>query len=122
MFTFHGMEFWYLVFGIPILGIASGMFSNWLKFREAQRKLGASTSELEAEMEQVQRTNQELLDRMQNLEAIVVSQTWGVIHDKELPTAQREIKLASAAHRELAPEDSSVANRQRAEQLASRLR
>ncbi|HEY0782164.1 MAG TPA: hypothetical protein VGE98_06915, partial [Thermoanaerobaculia bacterium] len=75
---FTGMTFWYLIFLIPLAGIASGMFSNWLKFRETQRQLGASTHELEVEMAAVLEKNRELSTRLENLEAIVVSQTWGV--------------------------------------------
>jgi hypothetical protein len=69
----------------------------------------------------VKREREEILERLQNLEAIVVSQTWDALHDRGLSPAERELKVASTAHRELRAPDSSAANQQRAEQLARRL-
>ncbi|HEV3458143.1 MAG TPA: hypothetical protein VHG32_16375, partial [Thermoanaerobaculia bacterium] len=63
----------------------------------------------------------ELTERVQNLETIVVSQTWGALQDRGLSPAERELKVATAAHRELGPADATAANQQRAEQLARRL-
>jgi hypothetical protein len=86
-----------------------------------QRKLGASTAELEKEVAELRRTNDVLGERLQNLEAIVVSQTWDVVHDRALAPAERELKAAAVARRELREPDASAVNQQRAEQLARRL-
>jgi hypothetical protein len=51
----------------------------------------------------------------------VVSQTWDAVNDRTLPPATRDLRVASAARRELATPDAAAANQQRAEQLAQRL-
>ncbi|HEY0782165.1 MAG TPA: hypothetical protein VGE98_06920 [Thermoanaerobaculia bacterium] len=90
--------------------------------RETQQKLGTSTHELEAQVAALTRSRDEAIERLQNLEAIVVSQTWSAVNQRDLPPVERELKVASAVRRDFAAEDASAANRQRAEQLASRLR
>ena len=111
-------EWWILV---PVIAILAANIRRWATFQAQQRQLGASTSELEKEVAALAKARAELTERVQNLETIVVSQTWGVLQDKGLSPAERELKVATAAHRELAPEDSSAANQRRAEQLARRL-
>ncbi|HEX3552550.1 MAG TPA: hypothetical protein VIA62_04920 [Thermoanaerobaculia bacterium] len=106
---------------IPITAIAMKGFREWLRFKATQRQLGASTEGLEREVAEMRRTNETLLDRIQNLEAIVVSQTWNALNDHGLAPAERELKVASVARRELKAPDASSANQQRAEQLARRL-
>ncbi|HSS79365.1 MAG TPA: hypothetical protein VLV54_21770 [Thermoanaerobaculia bacterium] len=106
---------------IPLAGILAGTFKEWMKFKATQRQLGASTDELEREMAEVRKLNEALQERVQNLEAIVVSQTWDALHDHGLSAAERELKVASVARRELKPPDTATANQQRAEQLAHRL-
>lgn len=111
------MELWVL---IPIFGIAAGMFREWLKFREKQNQLGNSTQNLEKLVAELRQRDQALAERVENLEAIVVSQTWDVVQDKTLAPEVREHRLASVAHRELAP--SPVPDSQKAEVLARRLK
>ena len=106
---------------IPVTAILAGTWKEWMKFKATQRQLGASTDELEREVTEVRKVNETLQERVQNLEAIVVSQTWNALHDHGLAPAERELKVASAAHRELKPPDPTAANQQRAEQLARRL-
>jgi hypothetical protein len=106
---------------IPLAAILSGTFRQWLRSRETERRLGTSTRELEAEIAGLTKTNADLNLRLQNLETIVVSQTWRVLNDPNLPPAERNLQLATAAHRDLGPVDLAQANQQRAEQLARRL-
>lgn len=106
---------------IPITAILMKGFREWLRFAATQRRLGTSTTELEKEVTELRRTNQALGERLQNLEAIVVSQTWDALHDRALPPAERELKVASVVRRELREPDAAAANQQRAEQLARRL-
>jgi hypothetical protein len=106
---------------IPIAGIAAGVIMEWMKLLASQRNLGASTSELEREVTALQKEREAILERLQNLEAIVVSQTWDAVHDKRLSPAERDLKIASATRREVTAPDAESANRQRAEQLARRL-
>ena len=106
---------------IPVTAIVTKTFREWLRFKATQRQLGVSTEGLEREVAEMRRTNATLLERIQNLEAIVVSQTWDALNDHGLAPAERELKVASVARRELRPPEPSAANQQRAEQLARRL-
>jgi hypothetical protein len=106
---------------IPIVAILSGAFRSWLRVRAKQQVLGASTRELEREVADLARMKAELTERIQNLETIVVSQTWGVLNDRNLQPAERESRLVTLAHRETSQADSTQVNQQRAEQLAQRL-
>jgi hypothetical protein len=105
---------------IPIAGILAGTFKEWMKFKATQRQLGASTDELDREVAELRKINEALQERVQNLEAIVVSQTWDALHTPGLNPVEREHKVASAVRREL-KSDPAAANQQRAEQLAQRL-
>lgn len=109
---FHGDSIWVL---IPIVAILSGVLKTWVR----QRALGASNVELEKEIEGIRRERASLLERLQNLEAIVVSQTWEVLHDRT-PPAEKERRVETAAHREFGPAGPN--DQQRAGQLAQRLR
>jgi hypothetical protein len=111
-------EWWVL---IPIVAILAANIRRWAAFQAKQRQLGASTTELEKEVAALAKAKAELTERVQNLETIVVSQTWGALQDRGLSPAERELKVATAAHRELGPADATAANQQRAEQLARRL-
>jgi hypothetical protein len=103
---------------IPIVAILSGVLKTWVR----QRALGASNVELEKELAEIRRERTSLLERLQNLEAIVVSQTWDVLHDRTLPPPDREHLAANAAHREFGPVATGPTDAQRAGQLAQRLR
>jgi hypothetical protein len=107
---------------IPIVAIVAGTFKEYMKMRAEQRQLGTSTDQLEKTVAELQSRERELLDRVQNLEAIVVSQTWDVLHDKGLVAPERERKLESVVRREVQEPDPATLARQQAEQLARRLR
>jgi len=111
-------EVWVL---IPVVAILSGVLKTWLKVQSQQRVLGASNHELEREVATLRKDREALLERLENIEAIVVSQTWNVLHDPSLPPAEKEHRVAAAVRRELAPVASAPSNQQRAEQLARRL-
>jgi hypothetical protein len=110
----YGNEFWVL---IPVVAILSGVLKTWVK----QRALGASNTELEKEIAEMRRERTSLSERLQNLEAIVVSQTWDAVHAPHATQTERELRIASVAHRELTPPDPSEINQQRVQQLAQRL-
>lgn len=115
---FSSGAFWVL---IPVMAILAGTFKEWMQFKAKQRQLGASTDELDHEVAELRKLNGTLQERVQNLEAIVVSQTWDALHAPGLTPVERDLKVASAARRELKVPDASAANQQRAEQLAQRL-
>jgi len=111
-------EIWVL---IPVVAILSGVLKTWLKVQSQQRVLGASNHELEREVATLRKDRDTLLQRLENLEAIVVSQTWNAVHDNSLPPAEKELRVAAAVRGELAPAASVPSNQQRAEQIAQRL-
>lgn len=118
---FYGNEIWVL---IPIIAILAGSFSKmvktWMRLKAQQQMLGASNRELEHEVTALQKDRAAILARLENLEAIVVSQTWDALNDHSLPPPEKERKVASTVRRELgtAPAPSY---QQRAEELARRL-
>jgi hypothetical protein len=83
-------------------------------------RLGASTQELERDVAALKAERTTLVQRLENLEAIVVSQTWGALHDKTLPEPVREQHVAATAHRELGTA-AGPSDRERAQLLAQRL-
>lgn len=112
---------------IPIVAILVGGFTEWLKFKEKTRQLGSSAEELEqtveAQAKALEASDAEraaLVKRIQNLEAIVTSQLWDVLHDDTLAPPGRERALAEAHLHLDAPEEPSDADQ--VERLARRLK
>jgi hypothetical protein len=112
------VDWWVL---IPIVAILAGVFKDWVKVRATQQRLGMSSRDQENELTTLRTQQKELVERVKDLETIVASQTWDVLHDRGLAAADRERKLAATARREIAGPDPDEANRQRVEQLARRL-
>lgn len=110
---------WFLL--IPLTAILMKGFREFLRFKATQSSLGTSTQELERQVAELKKTNALLADRVENLEAIVVSQTWDAVNLPHATTTERDLRIASAAHRELAPPDPAEINQQRVQQLAQRL-
>ncbi len=111
-------EFWVI---IPVVAILSGVVKTWLKVKTQQQALGASNRELEQEVAALRQDRDALHQRVENIEAIVVSQTWNAVQDHSLPPTEREMRVASTVRREVAPVAAGPSNQQRAEQLARRL-
>lgn len=114
------MEMAFIWVLIPIAGIMAGMFKEWLKFREKQNQIGNSTQNLEKLVADLRQRDRALVERIENLEAIVVSQTWEVVQDRTLAPEVKEHRLASVAHREMSAPP--VPDSQKAEVLARRLK
>lgn len=112
------MEFWVL---IPLAGIAAGVISEWLKLRAKQQQLRSSSNELEQTVVDLKKTLEVQQQRLQNLETIVVSQTWDVVHNREIPAPARERLVEATVRHEVRDPDADDRNRHRAEQLARRL-
>ena len=110
-----------LIVSIPILVAASRFATQWLKVRAEQRALGATDRELEQRIEQLGRANADVLQRLENIEAIVVSQTWDALHEPGLSETDLQRRLAAARPHEAQTPDLEERNRQRAAALASRL-
>jgi hypothetical protein len=109
-----------LTFSIPIIAIIGGLYMEWLKMRAKQKTLGAANRELEQTVEELKRSNADQARRLENLETIVVSQTWSVLHTAGAAGAERPQRTAVAPHETQAPAAEEL-NRQRAELLARRL-
>ncbi|HEY4595360.1 MAG TPA: hypothetical protein VIJ02_03085, partial [Thermoanaerobaculia bacterium] len=64
---------------IPIVaivaGTVAGTIKTWMKLKAQQQSLGASNRELEQDVAELRKDRASLLARLENLEAIVVSQT-----------------------------------------------
>jgi hypothetical protein len=113
---------WVWVF-IPIAAIFARVFRDYIRLQTQQRALGTSNRELERTVDELRRTNETLAQRVENLETIVVSQTWNVLQ-AGVPDAdrdQREQKVAATVRQEIHAPSTEEMNRQRAEQLARRL-
>lgn len=118
---FGGNELWVL---IPVVAILAGTFrrvvKTWMVLKAQQQTLGASNRELEQEVTALQKDRESMRQRLENLEAIVVSQTWDALHDHSLPPQEKERKVASTVHRELGTA-AEPSYQQRAGELARRL-
>ncbi len=111
------MAWWVL---IPVVAILVGAFTEWLKFKEKQAKIGTSTSELEKTVVTQREALEAAQRRIENLEAIVTSQVWDVLHDEALPEADRQRAVAQARIQLEPPEEPS--NADRVAQIARRLK
>lgn len=112
------MEFWVL---IPVVAIVAGLVRDLFKLRAKQQVLGTSNRQLEQTMEELRRTNQSLAQRVENLETIVVSQTWNALNAPGASDAERQQRLAAAVRQEVHAPATEEMNRQRAADLARRL-
>jgi hypothetical protein len=111
---------WVWVF-IPIVAILARVFRDYVRLQTQQRVLGTSNRELERVVEDLRTTNQTLAQRVENLETIVVSQTWNVLQAPAASDSEREQRVAATVRHEVQPPATEEMNRQRAEQLARRL-
>jgi hypothetical protein len=109
------------VFAISVVGILAGFARQWFKVRAQQRTLGVSNQELEQKLERLERASAENAQRLQDLETIVVSQTWSALQEPGLSEADRQRRVVAAGRHELHAPAAEEMNRQRAAELARRL-
>lgn len=110
-----------LSFSIPILVIVLKFGTRWAELRAAQRALGTSNRDLEQKVERLERAQREAAQRIENLEAIVVSQTWNALERPGLSAAVHPHRLEGAVRHDLRATAAEELNRQRAADLAGRL-
>jgi hypothetical protein len=66
----------FIVIGIPVLGgLALGAYKEWLKYR-GRFATTAEIEELKTQLARLQAENQNLRQRLENPETIVVSEVW----------------------------------------------
>ena len=113
----------YMIFLIPIVAILVGGFTEWLKFKEKQLKLGNTTNSLAGNVDDIQKSldeaktdNKLLQDRIRNLEAIVTTQMWDDVVDQS--SRQNSVKTPLL---ELPDELPDVTDEEKARQLAKRI-
>ena len=106
---------------VPIAAISARVLRDYIRLNSQQRVLGSSNRELEKVVEELRQTNRTLAQRVENLETIVVSQTWNTLNDPAISEAERQRRLASAVRQEAHAPAAEEMNRQRAEQIARRL-
>jgi uncharacterized protein YlxW (UPF0749 family) len=106
---------------IPITAIFARVFRDYIKLQTQQRVLGTSNRELEKVVEELRQTNQTLAQRVENLETIVVSQTWNAVNAPVPSDAERQQRLAASVRHEVHTPATEEMNRQRAADLARRL-
>lgn len=108
---FWGMFFAFSWVWIPIIAILVGGFTEWLKFKEKQSSLGASTHELEQKVAALEAALQEQhanhIRRLEALEAIATHTDFG-----DLDAARPRLELP----------DIAAENQEAAARLARRLR
>jgi 1,6-anhydro-N-acetylmuramate kinase len=109
------------IFALSILGILAGFGRQWLKVRAQQRALGVSNQELEQKVERLEQANAENAQRLENLETIIVSQTWSALQEPGLSEADRQRRIVAAGRHELHAPAAEDMNRRRAAELAHRL-
>jgi len=146
-----------LVLSVPILSILAGLVKEWLslrgkqatpaKVRDLEQKLERlldraglqlktvekSKQELEEKLERLEITNAEYAERIENLEAVVVSQAWDALHKRKASGEPHKPKLAELDGQgrviptrphdphEISEPTPEELNRQRAADLAHRL-
>jgi hypothetical protein len=113
------VEVWWVI--IPVVAILAKVAKEWIRLRTSQQALGSTSRETERAVADLKRQRDELQLRVENLEAIVASQTWNAIQDRSLPEPVREQRIVATAQHELRSDQEAV-NQQRIEQLAQRLR
>ncbi|HBL29393.1 MAG TPA: hypothetical protein DD490_21385 [Acidobacteria bacterium] len=106
---------------IPIAAILGRTLRDFLRLQAQQRVLGTSNRELEKTVEELRQTNRQLSQRVENLETIVVSQTWNAVHASAVSDGERQQRVAAAVRQEMHAPPAEDLNRQRVEQLARRL-
>jgi hypothetical protein len=109
------------VFSISIAGILAGLGRQWLKVRAQHQALRDSNRELEENVDRLERAAVESSQRLENLETIIVSQTWSALQKPGLAEAERQHRIVAARPHDVHAPAAEDMNRQRAAELAQRL-
>jgi predicted Rdx family selenoprotein len=110
-----------LVLVSTLAGLLFAGSAVWIEFKEKQAQLNKSTSELEDTVAAQQKELQAAKRRIQNLETIVTSQAWDMVHDEGVPEADKKRSLSQASVDLKDPED-DLSDAERATRLARRLK
>lgn len=105
----------YFALLIPILAIVLGAWKEYYRFQAEQRRLGASSREMEEEIEALREDREALVRRVQNLEAVVTSRLWDAAREGAPPVERARLDLG------LDGIDSGTEDTRKVERLAGRL-
>lgn len=94
-----------LVFSVPTLWIVTRPVTQWLKIRASKKR------ELDQKVERLEQANADYAQRLENLEAVVVSRTWSALDEPVVATRPHEVHAPAAEEM----------NRERTARLARRL-
>lgn len=110
-----------LIIASTIGGLLFAAFAMWLKSREKQAGIDTSAGELGQTVAAQQKALEAAERRIQNLEAIVTSQVWDVVHEGGSSEVDKQRALSEARlDLDISEEESSDA--ERAERMARRLK
>ncbi|MBZ0113846.1 MAG: hypothetical protein K8J08_15395 [Thermoanaerobaculia bacterium] len=101
---------------IPLAGILSGVFKDYLKFKATQKELGVSSVKLEGLVVELRSQNEQQARRIENLEAVVTSRLWHSTGASATPADRARLDIALS---QLEPEVPSAERRM--ERLAESL-
>lgn len=79
---------------IPLAGILSGVFKDYLKFKATQRELGVSSVKLEGLVAELRTQNEQQARRLENLEAVVTSRLWHSTDDSASSADRARLDIA----------------------------
>lgn len=85
-----------IIVSSTIGGLGFAAFGMWLDAKQKQAKMGSSVDELRAVIEEQREQLMAADRRFQNLETIVTSQVWDIVHDDGLSEKDRQRALSEA--------------------------
>jgi biopolymer transport protein ExbB/TolQ len=110
---------------IPLIAIGSGAFITVAKLRAEEAKNRASSPDLSQAIESIKaelrKQQQSLERRVANLETIVTSQTWDVLHDSRLNSDEKKL-LTQTLRTEIEELKDGVSDTRKVELLVDRLK
>jgi phosphoenolpyruvate-protein kinase (PTS system EI component) len=121
----ESLSSWVWVF-IPLIAIGSGAFITVAKLRvEEAKNKQASSPDLTRAVESIKaelKTQQQSLERrVANLETIVTSQTWDVLHDSKLNSEEKKL-LTQSFRSEIEELKDGLSDTRKVELLIGRLK
>ncbi|GAB5537792.1 MAG: hypothetical protein Rubg2KO_40410 [Rubricoccaceae bacterium] len=110
-----------IIVASTLAGLGFAGFGIWFAAKRQENEIGLATSELEQTVSAQQKALEAAQKRIQNLEAIVTSQEWDVIHDGGVPEAKTQ-PARSDARLDLDALEDEPSDTERAAQITRRLK
>ena len=110
-----------IVVASTLSGLAFAGFGIWFAAKKQEKEIGLATSKLEQTVSSQQKALEAAQQRIRNLEAIVTSQEWDVIHNGDLPEAKKQL-APSHGRLDLDGLEAAPSDTERAAQITRRLK